>query len=136
MVGLYTDASGTHGFLFSGGIYTRLNAPGATSTFAYGNASGQIVGTYVDASGGIHGFLFSGGNYIPINVPGAMSTDAVGINGSGQIVGDYDDASGGHGFLATPVPEPGTLTLTVFGVGLIDHAWQQRKRQAVTKGKA
>jgi hypothetical protein len=51
-------------------------------------------------------------------------------------VGDYDDASGGHGFLATPVPEPGTLTLTVFGIGLIGHAWQQRKRQAVTKGKA
>jgi probable HAF family extracellular repeat protein len=50
IVGWYSDATGTHGFLLSGGIYTTLNDPLAlngANTQAYGiNDLGQIVGTY------------------------------------------------------------------------------------------
>jgi uncharacterized membrane protein len=47
IVGAYQDATGFHGFLESGGIYTSLNDPLATQiTRAFGiNATGQIVGT-------------------------------------------------------------------------------------------
>jgi probable HAF family extracellular repeat protein len=50
--------SGDHGFLLSGGIYTRFDVPDARRTFAFGiNDAGQIVGRYEDASGNALGFL-------------------------------------------------------------------------------
>src|SRR5215471_7390242 len=58
IVGLFYDAgnTATHGFLDTGGSFTTINVPGATSTYAYGiNDSGQIVGYFVDALGS-HGF--------------------------------------------------------------------------------
>ena len=40
---------GSHGFLYSGGTFTTVDVPGASSTAAYGiSASGQIVGSYTD----------------------------------------------------------------------------------------
>jgi hypothetical protein len=58
MVGYYFDASNNvHGFLKVGDIYTPFDYPGANATYPSGiNTSGQIVGTYSDASGG-HGFI-------------------------------------------------------------------------------
>src|SRR5262245_37703045 len=69
-VGFYSDASGYHGFLFSGGVFTgvftTLNDPSATNgTFATGiNATGQIVGSFHDNTS-YHGFLYNpnGGTY-------------------------------------------------------------------------
>jgi uncharacterized membrane protein len=54
----YDDAGpGYHGFLPDNGNYTTLDVPGSAGTRAYGiNASGQIVGAYLDG-GGRHGFL-------------------------------------------------------------------------------
>jgi probable HAF family extracellular repeat protein len=48
IVGYYTHASGTHGFLESGGTYTTLDDPSATAgTYATGiNGMGQIAGYY------------------------------------------------------------------------------------------
>src|SRR5262249_25106305 len=64
-----------HGFLFSDGIYTNINFPGAGFTSANGiNDAGQIVGRH-DRSG----FLLSGGTYTNIDFPGASSTSANGI---------------------------------------------------------
>jgi probable HAF family extracellular repeat protein len=76
------------------------------STLATGiNASGQIVGYYLDVFNVVHGFLLDNGSYTMLDVPGSTGTWAYGINDSGQIVGYYYDASEGqHGFLATPVP--------------------------------
>src|SRR5260370_598559 len=63
------------------------------------NDTGQIVGTYADASG-VHGFLLSGGSYTTLDDPlASQGTVAVGINDMGQIVGYYGDAIGIHGFL-------------------------------------
>jgi hypothetical protein len=58
ITGLYNDATGTHGFFESGGVFQTLNYPSATSTLAYHlNDKGQIPGYYSDTSGGIHGFV-------------------------------------------------------------------------------
>jgi hypothetical protein len=57
IVGIYTDASGSHGFLFNG-VYTSFDYPGAIFTEATGiNPSGVIVGLYVDSTGAVHGFM-------------------------------------------------------------------------------
>jgi uncharacterized membrane protein len=57
IVGVFQNASGTHGFLMSASGYTTIDFAGATATRAFGiNARGDIVGTYVQ--GGVtHGFL-------------------------------------------------------------------------------
>jgi probable HAF family extracellular repeat protein len=111
-MGTYSDSSGTHGFLDSGGSFTRIDVPGAYATYACGiNDSGQIVGYFNDATGG-HGFVDTGGSFTTIDVPGATYTEAHGINGSGQIVGHYTDSSGhGHAFLATPQRPPSVRCL-------------------------
>ena len=106
IVGWYTDATGGHGFLDSGGAFTRIDVPfaGATSTTIHGiNRSGAMVGTYTDATG-THGFLDSEGAFTRIDVPfaGATSTTIHGINRFGTIIGTYTDATGTHGFLGIP----------------------------------
>src|SRR6516164_5232068 len=85
--------------------YTTLDDPSAiNNTQAFGiNASGQIVGSYSNASG-IHGFLYSNGTYTALDDPLATGgTLALGINDLGQIVGEYVNATGTHGFLRDPI---------------------------------
>jgi hypothetical protein len=126
IVGSYTDSSGNHGFLRSGGSYLPINVPfpGAYVTSVYGiNDAGQIVGSYFD--GFAHGFLRSGGSYLPIDpgpFPGAFNnTAAFGINDAGQIMGTYRDASNiAHGFLLsgggyTAIDVPGALNTSGSG---------------------
>jgi hypothetical protein len=54
-------------------IFTLIDYPGATHTYAYGiNDSGQIVGAYY-VGGLSHGFTWSGGVYTSFDYPGAAS---------------------------------------------------------------
>src|SRR2546423_15568365 len=82
--------------------YTTLDDPLATNgTFAWGiNASGQIVGSYGDASIFYHGFLYSGGSYTTLDGPLSTGAGAYGINEMGQVVGGYHRPgsryTGGH----------------------------------------
>jgi probable HAF family extracellular repeat protein/ELWxxDGT repeat protein len=72
--------------------YTTLNDPlGTTGTVANGiNASGEIVGYYVDSNGTGIGFLYSGGIYTnDLMNPVSSVFIPYGINTSGQIVGFY-----------------------------------------------
>ncbi len=69
IVGTYSDESGTHGLLLSGGTITAIDYPGANpgSTVVWGiNSAGQIVGTYggryPDGHTARHGFLGQPGN--------------------------------------------------------------------------
>lgn len=112
-----TGASFPAGFLYSGGVYTTLTNPLATTyTLATDiNNLRQIVGNY-DSN---HGFLYSGGAYTSIDFPGAASTAVSGINDAGQIIGTYVDTSGNeHGFVLTggnflTMDEPRATTATV-----------------------
>src|SRR5262249_10906831 len=86
IVGSYTagfPGGGVHGFLYSGGTYTTLDAPGTTNqTAAYGiNNAGQIVGAYKVGSVN-HGFLYDGTTYTTLDDPfaGPDGTFAYGIN--------------------------------------------------------
>ena len=102
VVGYFTDASGTHGFLFENGAFSTITYPGAAWTAAYGvNIAGQIVGAYGPSElSGRHGFLRSGGMFSSIDVPGSSDTVARGLNSLGQIVGDYLGPDGSRrGFL-------------------------------------
>jgi uncharacterized membrane protein len=109
MVGTFTDASGSHGFLLDGGVYTQIDAPGATSTQALDiNDAGQIVGTVMDAAG-THGFLMDGDAIGIFDIPGATRTEGEGINNLGQLVGSFavpqeapDTGYTTRAYLATP----------------------------------
>jgi probable HAF family extracellular repeat protein len=106
IVGWYTSARKTHGFLLRGSSYSSFDYPNAQATYPYAiNNSGQIVGYYEDASGNYYAFLLGGSgcsNGCSFVYPGARAntTTALGINDAGQIVGNYLDNIGvSHGFL-------------------------------------
>jgi len=62
---------------------------------------------------------------------GVEVTQITGITNSGEITGFYSDASGVfHGFVASPVPEPASLSLA--GVGFLAAWLAKRKAKAAT----
>jgi probable HAF family extracellular repeat protein len=85
--------------------YTTLNDPLASGGAVFNgiNASGQIVGQYLNGGGVARGFLYSDGTYTILNDPLAAigaATIATGINDSDQMVGYYRDSNGtSHAFL-------------------------------------
>jgi hypothetical protein len=100
IVGSYTDATGTHGFLRSGGVVTTINYPDApghrtTSTEAWGiNPRGDIIGRYTAAGiPGTRGFVLSHGTYSDISMPGHLITLPTKIGASGEIVGCFHDVN-------------------------------------------
>jgi len=130
IVGVCSTGAGGHGFLLHSSVFTPILPPGALGAEAIGiNNSGEITGFYSTPGNPnrAYGFLFSGGQYTTINFPGADNTQIAGINDAGQFVGVYIDSSGvRHGFLATPTPEPGTLSLLALGsAGLA--LWRRRR---------
>ncbi len=124
------DGSGDEdGFLYSNGTWTTLEDPAAANgpsggTFADGiNASGQIVGSYIDNSGNANGFLYSHGTWTTLDDPSAVNgTFANGINASGQIIGSYTDGSGNeNGFLYsngtwTTLDDPSAVETTAYAI--------------------
>jgi probable HAF family extracellular repeat protein len=101
IVGAYSDGSVNHGYTYDGSTYTTLDDPfGTNGTQALGiNNLGQIVGSYIDASGHSHGFLYSGGGFTTLDDPSGTDTVATGIDDLGQIVGHYSTGSVQHSFL-------------------------------------
>jgi probable HAF family extracellular repeat protein len=93
------DRIPVYGYLLSNGRYTTLALSEFETTANGINASGQIVGSYLQ--NGSHGFLLSGGTSTTLDVPGSIFTVANGINTSGQIVGAYQEGPNGrmYGFL-------------------------------------
>ncbi len=121
IVGTYTHANSTLGFLYSGGTFSNIQMPGAIDTNPTGiNSAGQIVGFY-HLAGNLHGFLYVDGNFSTIDVPGATATQASGINDLGQIAGTFTDARGERGFLYldgsfTTLDAPGATSTSVTGI--------------------
>lgn len=59
LVGYYQAFSGIVGFAYHNGVLHTLSFPGAITTIASGiNASGDVVGYFIDSSDATHGFLW------------------------------------------------------------------------------
>ncbi|MBZ5544596.1 MAG: hypothetical protein LAO07_13090 [Acidobacteriia bacterium] len=102
IVGLYTDTSGTHGYILSQDNFMPFDVPGSNLTQAEDlNARGEIVGLYRDTAGKFHGFLRNGVGYFSIDYPNATDTRAFAISDNGQIVGQYVAGGVTHAFLLT-----------------------------------
>ncbi len=131
VVGYYRSSDlTTHGFTYHAGRLGLFDVSGAQSTAVYGiNAAGQIVGTVAGGRDApFSGFLYSGGAFTFFDVAGALGTNASGINAAGQIVGWYATGAGARGYLAPPVPEPGTFALVVAALGGLGGVVARRRR--------
>jgi hypothetical protein len=135
VVGTYSDSNGRHGFLYKHGVYTSFDFPAGwinVRVIAVNN-NDEIVGNYqsFDPMAIIHGFTYENGNYQSFNAfnsagPGD-ATIPTGINDFGEISGTTAPEVGApRSFVATPVPEPGTLGLV--GSGLMAIAGAVRRR--------
>jgi uncharacterized membrane protein len=95
IVGSYTDATGTYGYLWSNGDVTKIAFPGAVFTEAWGiNPQGDIVGRYRHTDDPrTHGFLLNDGVYTDISVGSHLHTLPIKISPSGEIVGCFHDTN-------------------------------------------
>ncbi len=112
VVGNYADANNnSFGFVYSGGQYTMIGAPGTTVTGI--NSAGTVVG-YYETGEGIQSFTEQGGVYTNniVDSDAPQSTFALGINASGEIVGvAYINTNDTEGFIykdgsSTPINDP------------------------------
>ena len=121
----------SNGFLFSNGVYTRIQFPGSTFTEPLAvNNNGEIVGTYTDADGNMHGFSDINSSFTSFDAPGGVgTTTANGVNGLGDIVGFSMNGAATVGFEAIPTPEPGTMLFGLIGTAMAAVTWRIRRRR-------
>src|SRR5437660_1003378 len=86
VVGQYFDGSNkSHGFLYSGGVFTTIDVGAIGTSLSDINDAGQISGTYTDGNGRNHGFLLTitpnppppAGTTVDIILRGSNSSPAV-----------------------------------------------------------
>jgi hypothetical protein len=125
-VGDYDNASGRHGFESIGGVVTTLDVPGSTLTVPYSiNIKGEVVGEYSGADGIFHSFAYMNGAFTLFDPTGATDSEAYSVNDAGVIAGTYNGYS--MAYLATPIPEPSSLTLmTLCVLGALGYAGWRR----------
>jgi hypothetical protein len=115
--------------------------PGATFVFSQIlgiNDNALAVGYYGDSTTSQHGFFYntSTNSYTFLDDPaeafhdGVEVTQITGINNLGDISGFYTDANGvAHSFFAAPVPEPSSVLLVGFGLGLAGLRYVRHRRK-------
>ena len=109
------------------GTRTDLMLAGATRTALRSiDDSGVVAGWFIDG-GSRHGFVGSISSYEQIDFAGASDTSVEGSNNARWLVGEYLDATGiEHGFVAVPVPLPGSLPLVLAGLAACVGAVRRR----------
>jgi probable HAF family extracellular repeat protein len=104
------------GYLWQNGSIVPLDVECAWDI----NNKGQILGGGFSLAVGDSTFLYEKGNYYKLHEMILNPEDwdglyGVSINDLGQIVGCGDIDGQSHAFLMTPIPEPMTFTLLIFG---------------------
>jgi hypothetical protein len=103
IVGSYsTNINFTGAYTLVGDVFTTFSVPGSMVTVPTAiNASGVVVGSYLDSSNYAAAFIRDAtGNITTFQAaPDAYSTTPTGINSSGEICGYEFDSTGYHGFL-------------------------------------
>jgi probable HAF family extracellular repeat protein len=97
VVGSYDDSQGNqHGFLYSGGVFSTIDPPGATTTLLGGiNNNGVIAGTFcVSPVGNCQGFLLFNNHFLTISHPQSIGTQVLGLNDHTDLAADWDPSSG------------------------------------------
>lgn len=126
--------------VFAETIATGLDVAGSQQTEIYKiNDDGDMVGTYVDATGR-HGFLRTEGTDLTLDVPAADWTMASGLtnrdaNGKITIVGQYWSGNRLQGFFAEYDPNGGanplTYTLTPAAIRVHTMPWDINDGQVI-----
>jgi len=71
-------------------VFTRIDVPEATATYANGNSTHAIAGESDDEDGNTHGFVLSKGTFTQFDAPDADGYTSVnGINAKGERSGIY-----------------------------------------------
>jgi probable HAF family extracellular repeat protein len=127
-----------HATVWNGNVPTDLGTLDGDSSEANAiNNAGVAVGWSDTADGGTSAALWTGTAVIDLNIfldsdtvnDGWVLVEASGINDQGWIVGDAynSQTQQTHAFLLTPVPEPGTYAMLLFGLGLMGIVVRRKK---------
>jgi hypothetical protein len=106
------------------GTLVPFDVPGAAGTQLYAiNNLGHIAGGYYEPDGTSHGFIYANGQFTTIDFTGP-NTMIWSLNDLDQVVGaSYPEGgffTGPYsGFLATPVPEPSSVSLSAAALGAL-----------------
>jgi probable HAF family extracellular repeat protein len=101
VTGYANAGSGSHAFLYSGGVRTDLGTFGGF--FSSGTAindAGQIAGYAENAAGHDRAFLYSNGTMTDLGTLGGVWSIGYGINSAGQVTGPSDTGTGFNVFHA------------------------------------
>jgi hypothetical protein len=94
--GRYDTGTTAHGYVYSNGTLTTIDAPGSAGfTVVTGiTDEGDLVGRFTSADGRTHGFARLGGAWSVIDYPGGIGIEAVAIDSKGgHIVGYWVDTA-------------------------------------------
>jgi probable HAF family extracellular repeat protein len=127
-----------HATVWNGNVPTDLGTLDGDSSEANAiNNAGVAVGWSDTADGDTRAALWTGTAAIDLNTfldgdtvnDGWVLVEASGINDQGWIVGDAynSQTQQTHAFLLTPVPEPGTYAMLLFGLGLMGIVVRRKK---------
>jgi probable HAF family extracellular repeat protein len=99
IAGDFSSASGSSGFLFSNGVYTKIALPGSSATSVTGlDASNRAVG-YSQVGGQVESFVYDQGHYATLDVPGEDRTYAGTISDTGGfVIGSAQNSNSTGGF--------------------------------------